>query len=59
MTDKEPRKLKDRFVWVKDREGNEFVCPVDALKDPDQLTEEEKARCMDAKAPRGLVTPPA
>ncbi len=48
---------KGRFVWVKDKEGNEFVCPVNALKDPDSLTEEEKARCVDVAAPRGLVSP--
>ena len=48
---------KERFVWVKDKEGNEFVCPIKALKDPSELTEEEKARCVDAAAPRGLVSP--
>lgn len=57
MNDKEPRKLKDRFVWVKDREGNEFVCPASSLKDPGDLTEEEKALCVDAAGPRGLVSP--
>ena len=39
-------KLKDHFVWVKDTDGNEFVCPIHALKDPDKLTEEEKAKCV-------------
>jgi hypothetical protein len=51
------RKLKDRFIWVKDREGNEFVCAVDSLRDPNELTEEEKSQCMDAAGPRGLVSP--
>ena len=51
------KKAKDRLVWVKDREGNEFVCPLHALKNPDELTEEEKSRCVDAKGPRGLATP--
>ncbi len=45
-----------RLVWVTDKDGNQFVCPVDALKNPDQLTEEEKSRCVDAKPPRGLVS---
>jgi hypothetical protein len=45
-------KLKDHFVWVKDRDGNEFVCPIHALKDPDNLTEEEKAKCIEAVEPR-------
>lgn len=44
-------KLKDRFVWVKDKDGKEYVCPVDALKNPEELTEEEKARCMGAEFP--------
>ena len=51
------KKTKDRLVWVKDREGNEYVCPLHALKNPDELTEEEKSRCVDAKGPRGLATP--
>ena len=44
-------RLKDRFVWVKDRDGNEFICPIHALKDPENLTEEEKAKCIDAVQP--------
>lgn len=53
----EDKKKTDRFVLVKDRQGHEFVCPRNALKDPKELTEEELARCVDAKAPRGLVSP--
>jgi hypothetical protein len=47
----------DRLVWVKDREGNEYVCPLHALKNPDELSEDEVARCVDAKGPRGLASP--
>ena len=50
-------RLKDHFVWVKDRDGNEFVCPIHALKDPDNLTEEEKAKCISAVSTRGLGVP--
>jgi hypothetical protein len=57
MEKQESRKPTGRFVWVKDKEGNEFVCPVNALRNPDELTEEEKSRCMDAASPRGLVSP--
>ncbi len=40
------------FVWVKDRAGNEFVCPKDALKDPGNATYEELKHCIeDAKSP--------
>lgn len=57
MEKQAPRKLKDRFVWVKDSEGNTFVCPASALRRPDELTDEEKTRCVDAAQPRGLVSP--
>ncbi len=58
MSAKERIPVKKRFVLVKDGEGNEFVCPVKALKSPGELTEEEKAACVDAVAPRGLVSFP-
>lgn len=48
MDEANRRKLKDRYVFVKDRDGNEYVCKVDALKNPDELTEEEKAACFEA-----------
>jgi hypothetical protein len=47
MVEAKHRKLKDRFVFVKDKDGNEYVCKVDALKNPDELTEEEKAACFE------------
>jgi hypothetical protein len=50
-------RLKDHFVWVKDKEGNEFVCPIHALRNPEELTEEEKARCINAASPRAVGTP--
>jgi hypothetical protein len=52
MAPEKSRKLKDRFVWVTDREGNEYVCAIDALQNPDNLTEEEKSRCYSAKPPQ-------
>lgn len=58
MMEQKRKPIKDRFVVVKDGEGNEFVCPIHALKNPDELTEEEKAACVDAVAPRGLVSFP-
>jgi hypothetical protein len=35
------------LVWVKDNAGNRFLCPLDALRDPNSLTEEEKQACVD------------
>jgi len=34
------------YVWVKDRAGNEYACPVEALKDPKKMTEAEKKNCV-------------
>lgn len=38
---------KIRYVRVKDNAGNIFVCPIDALRDPTELTEEETDACVD------------
>ena len=43
------RKDKDTvYVRVTDGSGKEFLCPVDALKDPDHCTEEGLRRCLDS-----------
>jgi len=39
-----------RFVWVKDTAGNEFLCPADALKKPEDATEAELKACIDVEA---------
>ena len=38
---------RQQFVWVKDSAGNEYACPVDVLKKPDDLTEDERKNCVD------------
>ena len=40
-------KSRQQFVWVKDNAGNEYACPVDVLKKPEEMTEEEKNGCID------------
>lgn len=41
----------ESMVWVRDKDGKEYACYVDALKgnikEKGELTEEEKASCMD------------
>ncbi|MEJ5366021.1 MAG: hypothetical protein WHS86_13030 [Desulfosoma sp.] len=37
----------ETLVRVTDRAGNEFYCAVDALKDPSELTPEERESCVD------------
>lgn len=53
MSEVEVPKGRTQFVWVKDRAGNEFVCPLDALKDAKHATEEELNNCInDATSPQ-------
>ena len=47
MADVETSSGRTQFVWVKDKAGNEFVCPLDALKDRKNATEEELKNCID------------
>lgn len=35
------------YVWVKDKAGNEFICPMSALKDAKSASPEELANCID------------
>jgi hypothetical protein len=44
----EPTKPADPLVWVKDREGNEFICHMKDLKDPKKTSKEELAKCVDS-----------
>ena len=38
---------KKRFVWVKDKAGNEYVCRVDDLKDPKKVSKDDLKNCID------------
>jgi len=40
-------KSRKQHVWVKDRAGNEYICPVDVLRDPKNVSEEELKNCID------------
>jgi hypothetical protein len=42
----EPTK-RTQFVWVKDKAGNEYVCAVDALRDPKNVSDEDLKNCVD------------
>jgi DNA gyrase/topoisomerase IV subunit B len=35
------------YVKVKDFAGNEYVCPIDALKNPKEVSEEVLDNCVD------------
>jgi hypothetical protein len=44
-------KVKDEsnsYVKVVDRSGKEYVCPLNALKDPNNVSEEELKNCFDS-----------
>ncbi|MDJ0912524.1 MAG: hypothetical protein QNI95_03085 [Desulfobacterales bacterium] len=36
-----------KYVRVKDGAGNDFICPIDALKDANTATDEELENCVD------------
>jgi hypothetical protein len=36
------------YVKVVDRSGKEYVCPLNALKDPNNVSEEELKHCFDS-----------
>ena len=38
---------RTQFVWVKDKAGNEFVCPADSLKNPKEVSEDDLKNCID------------
>ncbi|MFO7556646.1 MAG: hypothetical protein R6W88_15705 [Desulfobacterales bacterium] len=44
MSEKEK---KDVWVRVKDNAGNEFICPLNALKERKSATEDELENCVD------------
>jgi hypothetical protein len=37
---------EQRFVWVKDKAGNEYVCRIMDLKDPKNIEEEDLKNCV-------------
>ena len=37
---------KRNYKWVKDKDGNEYLCPIDALKDPSSVSAEELKHCV-------------
>jgi hypothetical protein len=43
----QPHKAAKPFVWVKDKAGNEFICPLEALKNPKEASPEELKNCVD------------
>lgn len=45
MEDKSNSTRKDEYILVKDAQGNQYVCQIDALKKFDELSEKEKATC--------------
>ncbi|MFH1116284.1 MAG: hypothetical protein V1792_20420 [Pseudomonadota bacterium] len=38
------------YIRVRDQAGKEYVCPLDALKDPKECTEQELRNCLDSTA---------
>jgi hypothetical protein len=49
----EEPKHKQRFVWVKDKAGNEYVCRIEDLENPKNISDDDLKNCMD-DASRGI-----
>jgi hypothetical protein len=43
----ESKDKKYKYLKVKDKAGNEFLCPLDALKSVSEATEKELAECVE------------
>lgn len=37
----------ESMVWVRDNDGKEYACYLDDINNLEDLTEEEKAKCLD------------
>ena len=46
MEDKKDSTSQQRYVHVKDKDGNQYVCKLADLKNLDDLTDEEKESCL-------------
>ena len=46
---------KETYVRVKDKAGNEFICPIDALTNVDEATEEQLDECVDNGVDNGVT----
>ncbi|MBI5251324.1 MAG: hypothetical protein HY912_17685 [Desulfomonile tiedjei] len=55
MTIKEEKDKRKPYVWVRDAAGNEFLCPADALKSPNDAPKEELKSCIDVESLRKHV----
>lgn len=36
-----------KMVWVRDKDGKEYCCYITNIKKKEDMTEEEKAKCLD------------
>jgi hypothetical protein len=43
-----PSNKRTQFTQVKDKNGNEFLCATDALKDPKKVSNAELKNCIDS-----------
>jgi len=43
------KKKEKPYVWVTDRSGREYLCPADALKKREEVSQEVLNSCIDAE----------
>ncbi|MDH3328217.1 MAG: hypothetical protein OEM01_03200 [Desulfobulbaceae bacterium] len=37
----------ESLVWIRDKDGKEYVCSLNDIRNENELNEEERAKCMD------------
>ena len=47
MKDGVIKKEFEKMVWVRDKDGKEYACYVTDIKKKEDMTDEEKAKCLD------------
>ena len=47
MRDGVIKKEFEKMVWVRDKDGKEYACYVTNIKKKEDMTDEEKAKCLD------------
>ncbi len=47
--DRDKQSESKSYVWVKDAHGEEYLCPKDALKNPEEAKERELESCIDVE----------
>jgi len=51
----EPKEKPKPYTWVKNPQGDEYLCPTDAVKDPESVDARDLKECIDVEALKPLL----